>query len=420
MNNQMTFDHIHCTVMVLAVVWLSVAGAMAFAARWVTAAADWADGRTSQCQRVHPDLRRSLSWLLLWVVWAAPLLGCRSRTTSEPQEATLMQLGQAIESRQIDQLVSALNPTDREQLRQRKQQFDSLEAEQQQKLRETHQRICGSGRRDVYVTLHRYCEWLATLPDGERADLLELSAAERIEKIRQRQRDADFTPMDVVRAVVEWLSQYVQQHEPELYRQLPDEVRERLRDRLDRMPKTRDKFRTFMLLREVTRWRDRIQFPPAGRAEIEQLISQLPETSVTHLSTRIDFSNPALVPRQLLEMMDTNMRRRFHALDESRLKQFYESDALTTQQRDQLDRLPPEEARLQLQEMMVLARMDELQRGDWRRGLERRPRGNGPYGRRGRPPLGPGGPPNGPRPFPPPELPPDQQEPPPPGEPRRP
>ncbi len=406
----MTFDPWRCTFVVLSASEAFLAGAVIVAALLgrITAVPGTIStpriaARPPRAGKWPAKLPRTFPRLLLIVATATAFaLGCRSESAPEPQSATLMQLSQATEPREIERLVSALNPTDREQLRQRQRQFDSLDVRQQQKLREIHQRLCRSDSGEVYGTLYRYCEWLATLPDGERADLLELPADERIERIKQRQRDLTYTPFDVMRVVMEWLSQYAQQHEREFQRQLPVEVR----DRLDRMPPARDRFRIYMLLREVARQRDKIEFPPASSGEIEQLVAQLPEDSLTHFSTRVDFSNPAAVPRQLLELIDSNMKRRFRAVDEDRLKKFYESDALTTQQRDQLDRLPPEDARQQLQELMLLSRLDEMQR-DRRRGLDRPPRGGGPFGRRGRPPMGPGAPGDRRRPFPPPDHPPD-------------
>lgn len=351
-------------------------------------------------------------WLVSWISFS---VGCAAKVPSETDVATLLQLGQATDSREIEKLVSALRPADREQLRQRQQQFVALDRDQQQKLRDTHQQICGGGSNDIYLTLHRYCAWLATLPEGERADLLELPPAARIEKIKQRQHEVTATPWNVVRTVAEWLGKYARDHDSELYRQLPADVR----DRLDRMPQVRDQMRFFMLMREAGRLRDRIQFPPADRVEIERLMSELPEESINQLSARIDFSDPAAVPRELLAIMDNNFRRRFGSASEAMLKRFYESDDLTPQQRDELDRLPPEEAKQQLQTMMMMSRMENFPGFDRRRPLDRRPRGGEPFPRRGRPP-GPGaGPPGGRWPTPPPDYPPhrDAPNPDPPGRP---
>ncbi len=326
------------------------------------------------------------------------IVGCQRESSEKSQPAaTLLNLGQATELGQIEKLVSMLDPTDRELVRQRQMQFDKLDEKQKQSLREIHKRLCGADSKELYQTLHTYSSWLATLPDGERATLLELPPAERIAQIKARQQHVTNTPFDDIRVVVGWLQRYVEAHEPELLRQLPREAGERMENR----PASRERARMFLLFWELAKRADSIEFPASSPDEIATLVGDLSDRAHQELSKAVDFSNPAAVPRQLLTVASQNLKRRVRGFDQARLTSFYESDELTAEQRSRLDRLPPEEAKMQLLHLFQLSRMDDRARDRPERGRrpdrfregspDHRPPGRRPFGRR--PPEHPPGPP---------------------------
>ena len=108
----------------------------------------------------------------------------------------------------------------------------ALDRDEKRRLREFHRGICQSASgADLYAVLHRYRDWLATIPDAQRADLLELSPTERIaqiRKIRQSQQASSFRlhagdikTVDAM-AIAKWLHDYVQDNSDQLLAQLPE------------------------------------------------------------------------------------------------------------------------------------------------------------------------------------------------------
>src|SRR5690606_24245734 len=92
-------------------------------------------------------------------------------------------------------------------------------------------------RQQLRGTLERYYSWLATLPPGERSDLLKMPPAERVERIKtlvrqqeeKRFRDAvreQLTEEDR-RAIFAWLDQFLKEHEEEIFASVPEELRQR-------------------------------------------------------------------------------------------------------------------------------------------------------------------------------------------------
>ena len=128
--------------------------------------------------------------------------GCRqAENETIPVDAdasaiALTKIGFASHPEDVQRLVNQLNPADRHHLRQKRSRFEALDRSEQRRLRDFHRGICDSpSGSDLYAVLHRYREWLATIPDAQRADLLELPSDQRIDeirKIRQTQQASSF------------------------------------------------------------------------------------------------------------------------------------------------------------------------------------------------------------------------------------
>ena len=92
--------------------------------------------------------------------------------------------------------VESLAPADRQQLARQQERFDSLTPEEQQQLRQFHDDLEADPNHErLRKVLGSYYNWLKTLGPGQRAELLDLPPAERVErikKLRAEQTSRDF------------------------------------------------------------------------------------------------------------------------------------------------------------------------------------------------------------------------------------
>ena len=291
------------------------------------------------------------------------VMGCRptdravdKNSDPDTSAAALEQIGQVSHPREIERLVKALSPVDRHQLRQMRSRFDALDEPEKDRLRDFHRQVCQSDSGpQLYAVLRRYRDWLATIPDGQRADLLELPPEQRIAKIREirqsqqassfRVHAGDIPPEDAM-TVAKWLHDYVRHHEQELLRQLPDAVQ----SRIGRMQDGRRKQR--MLFFEVAKNLKTIQLPHPDRSQLQQLRDSLSTDGASRLGELVDLDDSALAVRHLLTKFAESTRRRMPSKE--RLMEFYKND-LTTEQRDRIDQLPPDEAQRELRQVVLHA-----------------------------------------------------------------
>ena len=131
---------------------------------------------------------------------------------------------------------SELSSVEKEELLQQKKSFDKLSPEKQQALRKLHHELSNHADAEALLEVAaRYSDWLQTLPAGERAELLDLPAEQRIKKIQkviseqeakelQRLIQAKIKPEDV-QAVLRWVENFLLRHESEIIVHLPEHVR---------------------------------------------------------------------------------------------------------------------------------------------------------------------------------------------------
>lgn len=317
-----------------------------------------------RCVSKQQTKPRSLLIAGAWVVLVC-VAGCqRTHRVNEnhpdvdASAAALAQIGIVSHPADARRLVGQLNAVDRHRLRQNKSRFDALDEDEKDRLRDFHRKVCASDSgTELYTVLRRYREWLATVPDGQRADLLELSPEERIAKIRTvrqsqqvssfRVHVGDIPPEDAI-TVARWLRDYVQNHASQLLLQLPDHVK----SQIGRMPDGRRRQR--MLFMEVARNINSIQLPNPERSHLQQLRDSLSTDGAVRLGQLVDLDDSALAVRHLLTRRAESMQRQMPSRE--RLVDFYNND-LTTEQRDRIDQLVPDEAHRELRRQFFLRQM---------------------------------------------------------------
>lgn len=143
-------------------------------------------------------------------------------------------------------------------LLQKKERFDQLPVEEQNRLRQLNTAITASPQGpQLLVTLDRYEEWLKTLTSKQRADLLSLKADERIERIKELMQEQERSrlrelggrqlPVEDVDAIFSWLEEYMKTHEDKYLERVPGEdFRKKLRE-MDEVSRRRSLMRGIIM-----------------------------------------------------------------------------------------------------------------------------------------------------------------------------
>ncbi len=326
-------------------------------------AGQWA--RRDRSERSRPEFQ---AWVVLALMTAGLFAGCRPSSNGDPSSdadtsqasaVALRQIGLVSEPADVQELVDQLEPIDRHELRRQRDRFRSLAARDRSKLITLHEEICATKEgAALYGVLHRYSEWLGTLPDGQRADLLELPIEERIAKIRETQvaqRD-DLFQRDVVdlsaadaQQVLEWWHQYLEKNSDDLIAQLPTSVQERIR----RTNRARRRGQT--LATEILRRADQIEFPPADQTRLLTLRDSLSPEGASRLADWDGLENKDPSVREAVRRLGVGAQRR-NSRDwpnRERLMQFYDEE-LTVPERDRIDELPPKQMQRELKRQFLL------------------------------------------------------------------
>lgn len=158
-------------------------------------------------------LREMLAAVLLGLIAAAPLLAMDWLSEREQQ-------------------VEQMTPAEKEELNENYEKFLALPPEEQEQLRELHQKLDTdpNGER-LRGVMHRYYDWLKTLPAGQRADLLSLPIADRVAKIKTLKQHQEASAVKLsdgshlttadVQVLSDWVRKYAAAHESELAKQMP-------------------------------------------------------------------------------------------------------------------------------------------------------------------------------------------------------
>lgn len=297
--------------------------------------------------------------LMLWPVLAA------AATTDE---GTLERRRQRIEQ---------LDPAEKKELLAKKERFQSLPLDKQQRMRLLHRQIeADPHARRLRQVAHHYYEWLKTLTASERAELKGLPADERLARIRDlRQRmalrrleeaAAGALVADDTKKIDKWITEIISARRDELIQQLSPEQRAWL----ERVPPDQPERRDWRLLGTLLRNR-RSPLPVPRPDEVDRLIATLSPTAQEYIQG-VNAENKANVVRSWIRAA---VLSRFGPprVSPEELERFYQN--LDRAEKERFERMPA-------------YRMEhELRREYFRRELGRRRWGDfGPPGPPGPPP----------------------------------
>ncbi|OHB81645.1 MAG: hypothetical protein A2V98_06845 [Planctomycetes bacterium RBG_16_64_12] len=153
--------------------------------------------------------------------------------------------------------IERMSPAEKAELRRAQERFAALDGAEQQRLRELHEKIEADARSEaLWDVVEQYCEWIKTLTPSERAELLELPPAERIDRMKalrkqQAERKAQFAEMrarwrgeqirkllpeqakhEDVGRLIRWIDEYLARIGPGLVEALPEPRRQQVEEEL--------------------------------------------------------------------------------------------------------------------------------------------------------------------------------------------
>lgn len=271
--------------------------------------------------------------------------------------------------------LAALPADAQQQLLVKFERFRQLPPAEKQRLHELHRTIETDPARDeLLATLDRYAEWLQTLSAAQRAELMQLPSAERIERIRQLMRERrglhlpfyrQLSPEDreVVRA---WVEKQAIANLPADRRaefdQLSDEDRRRALVRL-----FMQRFQPFDPQRRPSL---------AGLGEVVSLLDQLSEP------VRDEFVRAEPV-QKLGILSGWVMQSIGMSITEQQLRKYFEHD-LSPAEQQRLLALPGDELQRELRRMYFRSKGNELGLPRFEMGRPQPPGQRGPFKERGK------------------------------------
>ncbi len=292
--------------------------------------------------------------------------------------------------------IEARSPEEKKALLEKKVRFDSLPAEEQNRLRELNTAITSSDHgHQLNSTLDRYHEWLKSLSTKQRADLLELPADKRIERIKElkieqeRARLRDLggkqLPEIDIDAIFNWLDAFMKQHEDKYLERLPEDYRKKLLDQ-------EEVSRRRSLMRGIIMRGPRNDFPMPMREDFDRLVPTLSAATRAALESAKTAEEKQQVARQWI--FSAMISKVLPAASEEDLRKVF--NELPSDQRERLERKTPEEVKRELTWRFHWKQWPGRE-GGWRGpgsgfGPGPRPGPGGPGGGPPAPGNGPGGP----------------------------
>ncbi len=307
--------------------------------------------------------------------------------------------------RQRQARVRAMSPTEKQDLLAKQDRFNRLTPEQRDRVTELHTELSSHpDAAKLNQVLDRYFVWLGTLPSQERAELLDLPPAERMERIRQlkaREEDRRLAELGLTandaRVLLTWFENEVEKHEEPLIQAAREDAATGVgqeREPADSRMNENER-RGFLIFRTLWRGMDTLLalIPPE---DVRRLVDQLSDSARNRY-----LSEPADQKQRLLtDWIRSSIRSRFRpppVRDEDLLRMMPD---LPPEDRAALEALPRERLYAELRKRYEMWRglKDPRSFGRGRSG-RRGEDFRGPPGRRGReggpPGFGPP-PPNGP------------------------
>ncbi|MFM8251143.1 MAG: hypothetical protein ACKOBW_06060 [Planctomycetota bacterium] len=246
-----------------------------------------------------------------------------------------------------------LAPDELWQLAIKQERFQQLPPARQADLRKFHGDLQTDPQADkLQEILNRYHEFLQTLPAAQRAELLSLSAEERVARIRKIQQDRQKEderrqgggrPIDPAdqKAILDWLDQLAIRHETEFTQNSNPRFKEFLEQITD------ERRRRLMLIGAALRTRGESSKPwSPSEQEVQELVAQLSPNLQRDLESR-------KTAEERLERVQELIRWSFFSLwqpSAEDLERFYSQD-LSVADRDWLDAMPRERFQRELRKL---------------------------------------------------------------------
>ena len=126
---------------------------------------------------------------------------------------------------QRQQRIQGMSLSAKGQLSRLEERFLAFDQDEQQQLRRLHKAIQDAPDAPQFrQVMHRYYEWLKTLPLYTRMELAELEPAERVEAVKKRLKDEHGQPLGDKDTEVlwQWISECAKRHEEQFRQNLPE------------------------------------------------------------------------------------------------------------------------------------------------------------------------------------------------------
>ena len=187
--------------------------------------------------------------------------------------------------------LAKLSAEEKEELLRKKERFDALPLEEQDRLRKLHQSLESSPNApQLAVVMERYTNWLKALQTpAQRTELLSMPPDKRIEAIKEivreqeKQRFKDFAeynlPAGDQEHIYQWLDKFVAGHEKEMLDAIRDD-----RDRYHVRNLEDDRARRKSLIIRMGFRRPDSKMPFPSQAEIDAMVKELSETTRKELA----------------------------------------------------------------------------------------------------------------------------------------
>jgi hypothetical protein len=250
--------------------------------------------------------------------------------------------------------IEEMSPGEKSQLSRLERRFLALDEEQQEQLRQLHKAIeAASDGGQLRQVMHRYYEWLKTLPLCTRTELGGLEPAERLDAVKKRLKDEHGQRLGEAdsEAFWKWLTQFVTAHEKQLLDRLSDSRRRE-------MGQWTPQARQLVLLTLL----DAGRRPGPGSGKPPPLMTEADLANLRGLlgpETRLYLESLPTKAKQWQQVIlwmrhalrQQHARSSFSIVDDERLADFFEK--LSDDERDHLLNLPGDEMQRELKQLYL-------------------------------------------------------------------
>jgi len=274
------------------------------------------------------------------------------------------------------QRLQGMSDEEKEALQKKKDHFDQLKPDEQQRLRRLHaaiEREPNAG--ELWGTATLYARWLSNLDPAERSTLLDIKdPPERIARIkeimkhqeeRRFQQYAFLLPEDDLKAIYKWLGEWVLAHYDAIRDRLPRDIRQRMDEAPDE-----DSRRRAM----IDGWQRSMRYgrlPMPSAFDYQSLLGRFSGETQTRIESQIARDLAAepeaqrtterqevLTQQRLEHLVQTALFSRFFpVVPQEELLKFYANMKPDDPRRQRLDGKEGEELRRELQRMYNWERM---------------------------------------------------------------